>query len=134
MSDLNRLPSSLLLQVMHIDFGFLLTNSPGGNAGFEAAPFKLTAEMVAVLGGARSQLFNTFRKIAIRCYLAARRSRGRILFLVEIMLAGNADLPCFVGGPKAVMAGLRARFLDGVQVTDRAVVNYVRNRIITYRY
>ena len=30
--------------VVHIDFGFLLSNSPGGNMNFESAPFKLTTE------------------------------------------------------------------------------------------
>lgn len=33
---------------MHIDFGFLLSNSPGKNIGFESAPFKLTREWVQV--------------------------------------------------------------------------------------
>eukprot|EP00967_Tisochrysis_lutea_P111870 scaffold176222_cov29-Tisochrysis_lutea.AAC.10 len=34
--------------VVHIDFGFLLSNSPGKNIGFESAPFKLTREWVEV--------------------------------------------------------------------------------------
>ena len=96
--------------IMHIDFGFLLTNSPGGNMGFEAAPFKLTQEFVQVLGGADAPLFSTFKKLCVRAFLAARKFRTRILLLVEMMLSGNEHLPCFVGGPRAVMAGLRGRF------------------------
>ena len=41
--------------IVHIDFGFMLTNSPGGNLNFESAPFKLTSEYVQLMGGARSQ-------------------------------------------------------------------------------
>lgn len=37
--------------VVHIDFGFLLSNSPGKNIGFESAPFKLTREWVQVSRG-----------------------------------------------------------------------------------
>ena len=32
--------------IVQIDFGFLLSNSPGGNMEFGKAPFKLTKEMV----------------------------------------------------------------------------------------
>jgi hypothetical protein len=35
--------------VVHIDFGFFLANSPGSNMGFEAAPFKLSREMIDVM-------------------------------------------------------------------------------------
>lgn len=37
--------------VCHIDFGFLLSNAPGKGMKFETAPYKLTQEMVDVMGG-----------------------------------------------------------------------------------
>ncbi|OWZ22938.1 Atypical/PI3K/PI4K protein kinase [Phytophthora megakarya] len=95
--------------VIHIDFGFLFTNSPGSNWNFERAPFKLTDEFVELMGGPRSSTFRYFRSLCIRAYLALRRNMDQIVLLVEMMLVGNADLPCFAGGKKAVIEGLRAR-------------------------
>ena len=95
---------------MHIDFGFLFTNSPGGNIGFEAAPFKLTQEFADVLGGVGGSLFFTYRKLCVRAFLAARKFRSQIISLVQMMLSGNGHLPCFVGGGRAVMDGLALRF------------------------
>ena len=46
---------------VHIDFGFLLSNSPGKNIGFESAPFKLTREWVDVMGGTASPWFGCFK-------------------------------------------------------------------------
>ena len=43
--------------IMHIDFGFLLSNAPGKGFKFEQAPFKLTGEQVEVLGGVQSKKF-----------------------------------------------------------------------------
>ncbi|GFH25013.1 uncharacterized protein HaLaN_22903, partial [Haematococcus lacustris] len=42
--------------LVHIDFGFILEISPGGNMGFESAAFKLSHEMTQLLdpGGART--------------------------------------------------------------------------------
>ena len=108
--------------IMHIDFGFLLTASPGGNINFEAVPFKLTIEFVQVMGGPRSALFNTFRKLCIRAFLAVRKHRERIILLVEMMLSGNSDMKCFVGGAKAVMSGLRARFHEGASERQCAMI------------
>lgn len=104
-----------------------LTNSPGGNINFEAAPFKLTAEYVEVLGGPRSSLFATFRKLCIQAFLAARKYRERIILIVEMMLSGNSDFKCFRGGPRAVMAGLRARFHE--DLSDRACVGLVHRLV-----
>jgi len=49
--------------LIHIDFGFLLSNSPGKGISFEKAPFKLTNEFVDVLGGVESKYFTKFRKL-----------------------------------------------------------------------
>jgi phosphatidylinositol 4-kinase B len=37
--------------IVHIDFGFVLSQAPGGSFSLESAPFKLTNEMVEVMGG-----------------------------------------------------------------------------------
>ena len=46
--------------MVHVDFGFLLSNSPG-NLNFESTAFKLTQEYIDVLGGQRSKFFNQFK-------------------------------------------------------------------------
>ncbi len=57
-------------RLVHIDFGFMLANSPGG-VSFEAAPFKLTREMLEVMDsnsdGAASELFDYFKVCRVRC-------------------------------------------------------------------
>lgn len=54
--------------IIHIDFGFMLSNSPGG-VNFEAAPFKLTRELLEVMDstseGKASELFDYF-KVGLR--------------------------------------------------------------------
>lgn len=50
--------------IIHIDFGFMLSNSPGG-VNFEAAPFKLTREYLEIMDsnseGKASDLFDYFK-------------------------------------------------------------------------
>ena len=50
--------------VIHIDFGFLLSNAPGSGIKFEKAPFKLTKEFVDCMGGPNSKTFSKFRKLS----------------------------------------------------------------------
>jgi len=53
--------------IIHIDFGFMLSNSPG-SVGFEAAPFKLTQEYVDVLGGVTSPDYEDFKKLCKQAF------------------------------------------------------------------
>jgi len=96
--------------LVHIDFGFLLSNSPGGNMNFESAPFKLTNEYVELLGGTHSPLFRYFRYLLVRGFVEARRHSDKLLQIVQTTYDfGGASWPCFRGGQAAV-DGLRQRF------------------------
>jgi phosphatidylinositol 4-kinase B len=53
--------------IIHIDFGFMLSNSPG-SVGFEAAPFKLTHEYVEVLGGLGAPEFEDYKKLCKQAF------------------------------------------------------------------
>jgi phosphatidylinositol 4-kinase len=53
--------------IIHIDFGFMLSNSPG-SVGFEAAPFKLTQDYVDVLGGVGSQAFEDYKQLCKQAF------------------------------------------------------------------
>jgi phosphatidylinositol 4-kinase len=64
--------------LIHIDFGFMLSNSPG-NLGFEAAPFKLPMEYVELLGGIEGDSFKQFQEAFHNGFLAARKHSQRII-------------------------------------------------------
>ena len=88
--------------VIHIDFGFLLSNAPGKGVAIEQAPFKLTQEMVDVLGGQDGKKFQDFRDRMAHGFKALQNSAEKIIILVEMMLNGQSDLPCFEGGRKLI--------------------------------
>ena len=74
--------------IMHIDFGFFLSNAPGKGMKFEKAPFKLTAELVEVLGGNRSTAFAEFRELMKQGFLALQENAEKIIIIVEMMFMG----------------------------------------------
>jgi phosphatidylinositol 4-kinase len=79
--------------ILHIDFGFCFDIAPGG-VRFERAPFKLTSEMVAVMGGStESQPYHWFEELCIKAFLASRVHCEHLAQIVVAML--DSGLPCF---------------------------------------
>mmetsp|Transcript_19413 Transcript_19413/g.51876 ORF Transcript_19413/g.51876 Transcript_19413/m.51876 type:complete len:814 (+) Transcript_19413:116-2557(+) len=108
--------------VIHIDFGFMLSNSPGRNLAFEQSPFKLTQEFLDVMGGESSEQFEYFRLLLIRGFLEARKHMERITLPIRMILKGS-KLPCFREGAEAVLQNLHDRFF--VNLTEQACVEKV---------
>ncbi|EJF65958.1 kinase-like protein [Dichomitus squalens LYAD-421 SS1] len=113
--------------LIHIDFGFMLSNSPG-NIGFEAAPFKLPLEYIEVLGGLDSPAYREFRKLFREGFDACRKHCDRIVTLVELMQK-DSTLPCFAAFGEQTASQLRDRFQQGL--TQSAVEEHVQRLIDT---
>eukprot|EP00796_Vickermania_ingenoplastis_P000486 gene486-266_t len=126
--------------LVHIDFGFLFDTSPGGDMNFESSPFKLTTEMIQLIGrdvGRSSTLkspalqkalidednYISFKILANRCYLAVRQYSREICILVELML--RSELPCFK--PQQTIENLAKRLsMDENEIT---AAHFMRKRI-----
>lgn len=107
--------------VIHIDFGFLFTNSPGGNINFETAPFKLTNDMVELMGGVDGELFRYFKVLLVQGFLELRKHAEECVLMVEMMLPGER-MACLQDSAKAVRE-LRERF--HTTKTDEQCINLV---------
>lgn len=75
----------------------MFESSPGGNIiTFELAPFKLSTEMIDIMGGKPdSEPFKLFMELGVKAFLACRPYASSIITLVESML--DTQLPCFRG-------------------------------------
>jgi phosphatidylinositol 4-kinase A len=82
--------------LIFIDFGFALGMAPGHEFSMERAPFKLTKEMVEVMGGVRSECYKEFERIFVAGFEEARKNSQIALGLVEIMMF-QSNYPCFSG-------------------------------------
>ncbi|KAG0335098.1 phosphatidylinositol-4- kinase [Podila horticola] len=109
--------------VIHIDFGFILDISPGGNINFESSPFKLTTEMIQIMGmSVEDQGYRWFCELCVKAYLASRPYAEQICQMVALML--ESGLPCFRG---QTIKRLRSRFqLDR---SERAAAEYMLERV-----
>merc|ERR1712062_589771 len=99
--------------VVHLDFGFMLSNSPGGNIAFEQSPFMLTQEFLDVMEGEYSIEYEYFRTLVIRGFLEARKHMDRIKLPIQMMLRGS-KMPCFRDGHDWVLQGLQERFFTNL--------------------
>lgn len=65
--------------------------------GFEKAPFKLTREMVEVMGGIGSKGFRDFVRLLQKGFISIRKRASELELLVRMLLP-YSPFPCFVGG------------------------------------
>ena len=108
--------------LIHIDFGFCFDIAPGG-VRFERAPFKLTAEMVAVMGGSsNTQSYRWFEELCVKAFLAARRHVDALCRIVRLML--DSGLPCFK--PESIKH-FRERFV--LEKSERDAAVFVRGLV-----
>ena len=115
--------------LVHIDFGFLLSNAPGKGLKFENAPFKLSNDMVDCLGGIEGKYFSDFRKLLHKGFKAVNKHRLKISILVEMMYCGHGkNLDCFEKGQEAI-DNLKMRLNPKENMNNVEVKKFVDNLI-----
>uniref|UniRef100_A0A0K0FP36 Phosphatidylinositol 4-kinase beta n=1 Tax=Strongyloides venezuelensis TaxID=75913 RepID=A0A0K0FP36_STRVS len=110
--------------LIHIDFGFILNQSPK-NLGFETSPFKLTPEIVDLMGGPTGEDFEEYKLLMLRGLIAARKYHDRIISLMNIM-TNDCQIPCFRYGPSLVK-GMLERF--HIPLTDDELHELIFNMV-----
>ena len=110
--------------IIHIDFQFILSTSPR-NLGFENSPFKLTDEIIEVMGGVDSDMFKYFKILILQGLIAARKHHEKLISLVEI-LQSNTQLPCFRYGP-SVIKSLTERF--HMKLTEEQLQQHIEQMV-----
>jgi len=108
--------------ILHIDFGFCFDIAPGG-IKFERAPFKLTSEMVAVMGGGPDhQSFKWFEELCVKAFLASRQYTEKLSQIVLLMM--DSGLPCFK--PESV-SHFKERFV--LEKNEREAAEFMKGLI-----
>ncbi|KAG6962397.1 hypothetical protein JG687_00007174 [Phytophthora cactorum] len=101
--------------VVHIDFGFVLGIAPGNTFSLETAPFKLTPEMVEIMGG---EGFDHYRQLVAQGLLALHLEAQQLLSLVYLS-SKDSCFPCFKDRSRArIVRRLSRRLCIGWTVQD----------------
>ena len=90
--------------LIHIDYGFFLTNAPGKGVELEKkVPFKLLTEYVEVLGSLNSEMFFEFRRLFYKGFKAIVNNQDMILSIVKMLYKSQGEvMECFKKGDKAI--------------------------------
>jgi len=108
--------------IVHIDFGFLFDIGPGG-VKFEPNSFKLTHEMVVLMGGRYSQGYAMFQHLTVKAFLALRPYADQLINTVRLML--DTGLPSFKG--EGTIKRLRDRFALGL--SERSAADWMMSLV-----
>ncbi|KAG2135222.1 uncharacterized protein EDB93DRAFT_1242600 [Suillus bovinus] len=102
--------------IVHIDFGFLFDIDDS---------FKLTHEMVVLMGGRFSQGYELFQHLTVKAFLAIRPHADQLVSTVQLML--GTGLPSFKGEP--TIKRLKDRFALGLNERQAAewIMGVIRN-------
>ena len=108
--------------ILHIDFGFCFDIAPGG-VKFERAPFKLSPEMVAVMGGStQSQPFRAYEELCVKVFLASRQYVEQLSHIIVTML--DSGLPCF---KPTTLQHFKERFV--LEKSEREAADFARKLV-----
>jgi hypothetical protein len=86
---------------------------------FEPSSFKLTHEMVVLMGGRASQGYALFTALTVKAFLALRAHTDALVATVQLML--GTGLPSFKG--EGTIRRLRERFAPGL--SERAAAEFM---------
>ena len=74
--------------IVHIDFGFMISNYPGG-LNSENVPFKFSHEYLRLMGGVDSAMFQYFKALLLKGLIELRKHCEKIVLLVEMIAIGS---------------------------------------------
>lgn len=81
-------------QIIHIDFGFVFGLAPGKQFSMETAPWKLTVEMVDLMGGRGSAHYERYLDLCASALICARKNAPLVISMMEIMMH-HSNYPAF---------------------------------------
>ena len=122
--------------IIHIDYGFMLCGSPGNNFNFESAPFKLSGELLDVMGGNTTELFNYFKILFIRGFLELREHAHLLITLVD-SVTQQSNMTCFgtytvPNNDNTTTQSNQSYHPATQQFIDRFVLSYTAEQAVEY--